>query len=161
MSKSKINYKPLFIQDKKILKTLKEDSIECARTFFESFSIDYSEEDLVKICFETMEFERARHWILEDALYFLNDFKEDLFISRYYQIGFKLDSARKEDLRILSPYLIHKMRMDDKFKKIMLDYCSMGWDRKKIVKKTNRSESTIYRNLEKIWNNLKDLDDND
>ena len=151
MSKSKIHYKPLFIQDKKILKTLKKDSIDCARTFFESFSIDYSEEDLVKICFETMEFERGRHWILEDDLYFLNDFKEDLFMSRYYQIGFKLDSARKEDLRILSPYLIQKMRVDDKFKKIMLDYCSMGWDRKKIVKKTKRSESTIYRNLEKIW----------
>ena len=105
-----------------------------------------------------MEFERRRLWILEDALYFLNDFKEDLFISRYYQIGFKLDSARKEDLRILTPYLIQKMRMDDKFKKIMLDYCSMGWDRKKIVKKTKRSESTIYRNLERIWNDLRDLD---
>ena len=152
-----MSYKSLFIKDKKIIKTV-DETIKCARVFFESFSIDYEEEDLVKISFEVMEFERARHWVLEDALYFLKDFKEDLFISRFYQIGLKLDSARKEDLRILSPYLIQKMRMDDKFKKIMLEYHSMGWNRKKIAKKTKKSESTIYRNLEKIWNNLKNLE---
>ena len=143
-----MSYKSLFIKDKKILKTV-DDTIKCARVFFESFSIDYEEEDLVKISFEVMEFERARHWVLEDALYFLKDFKEDLFISRFYQIGLKLDSARKEDLRILSPYLIQKMRMDDKFKKLC--WSIILWDGigKRLLKKLRKVNQLFIEILKK------------
>ena len=146
-----MHYHPILIQDKKILKEFKDSSLECAMNFFDAFKIQYTETDLLKINLEAAEFEIRRNMIFDEVLFPFKDFTEDRFISRYYQIGFKLDTMRVSDLKILTPYLIDRMQIEDKHKSMLQQYAALNWDVKKMVQSSKVSKSTLYRRLYKIW----------